>query len=63
MFEIGLFGKPSLKLLDEAAWDYEGAGVATQTYEKDKDGYVTKVTKVYGDDDPEIVEYKWEEVK
>ena len=59
---LGFCGKPSKHLLDQAAW--EGAEkAAVHTYEKDADGYVTKVNKVYGTDDPEIYEYAWEVVK
>ena len=62
MFEVGFLGKASKNLLDEAAWD--GAeNVAVQTYEKDEDGFVTVVSKVYGTDDPEIYYYEWENVK
>jgi hypothetical protein len=62
IFELGLVGKPSKHLLDQAAW--EGAEKsAVHTYEKDEDGFVTKVSKVYGTDDPEIYEYAWEVVK
>ena len=59
MIEIGLFGKPSKHLLDQATWDGSGA-IAVQTYEKDEDGFVTKVSKVYDGGDPEIYEYAWE---
>ena len=62
MIEVGMFGKPSKHLLDQATWDGSGA-IAVQTYEKDNDGYVTKVSKVYDGGDPEIYEYAWEEVK
>ena len=62
IFELGLCGKPSVHLLDQGGW--EGAeNVAVYTYEKDEDGFVTKVNKVYGTDDPEIYEYSWELVK
>ena len=62
IFELGMCGKPSKHLLDEAIW--EGAEEkAVHTYEKDADGFVTKVSKVYGSDDPEIYEYQWEVVK
>lgn len=62
IFELGWCGKPSKHLLDQAAW--EGAeNIAVHTYEKDEDGFVTKVNKVYGTDDPEIYEYSWELVK
>ena len=59
MIELGLFGKPSKNLLDQATWDGSGA-IAVQTYEKDEDGFVTKVSKVYDGGDPEIYEYAWE---
>ena len=59
MIELGLFGKPSKHLLDQATWDGSGA-IAVQTYEKDEDGFVTKVSKVYDGGDPEIYEYAWE---
>lgn len=62
IFELGLCGKPSKHLLDQATWDGSGA-IAVNTYEKDNDGYVTKVSKVYDGGDPEIYEYAWEEVK
>ena len=62
IFELGLCGKPSVHLLDQGGW--EGAeNLAVYTYEKDDDNYVTKVSKVYGTDDPEIYEYAWEVVK
>ena len=61
MIEIGLFGKPSKHLLDQATWDGSGA-IAVQTYEKDEDGFVTKVSKVYDGGDPEIYEYAWETI-
>lgn len=59
LFELGFCGKPSKNLLDQAAWDGSEA-VAVQTYEKDADGFVTKVNKVYDGGDPEIYEYAWE---
>ena len=62
IFEIGLCGKPSKHLLDQAAWEGSGA-IAVHTYEKDADGFVTKVNKVYDGGDPEIYEYKWELIK
>lgn len=61
MIELGLFGKPSKHLLDQATWDGSGA-IAVQTYEKDEDGFVTKVSKVYDGGDPEIYEYAWETI-
>ena len=62
IFEVGFCGKASKNLLDQAAW--EGSeSIAVHTYEKDADGFVTKVNKVYGNDDPEIYEYAWEVVK
>ena len=61
IFELGFCGKPSKHLLDEAVW--EGAeDSAVHTYQKDADGFVTKVNKVYGTDDPEIYEYVWETI-
>lgn len=62
IFEIGLCGKPSKHLLDQAAWEGSGA-IAVHTYEKDADGFVTKVNKVYDGGDPEIYEYKWEQIQ
>ena len=62
MIEVGLFGKPSKHLLDQAAWEGSEA-IAVQTYVKDADGFVVKVNKVYDGGDPEIYEYAWEEVK
>lgn len=62
IFELGLCGKPSKHLLDQATWDGSGA-IAVHTYEKDADGFVTKVSKVYDGGDPEIYEYAWEVVK
>lgn len=59
IFELGFCGKPSKCLLDQAAWEGSDA-IAVQTYEKDADGFVTKVNKVYGTDDPEIYQYQWE---
>ena len=59
MIELGLFGAPSKHLLDQAAWEGSEA-VAVQTYEKDADGFVTKVIKVYDGGEPEIYEYAWE---
>jgi len=61
-YEIGLCGKPSTNLMDQAAWD-GSESVAVHTYEKDADGYVTKVSKVYGTDDPELYYYEWEVVE
>ena len=62
MFEIGLFGKPSKHLMDQAAW--EGAeDNATHTYTKDSDGFVTKVEKYYGGELDQTYEYKWELLK
>jgi YD repeat-containing protein len=62
IFELGFCGKPSKHLLDQAAWQGSEA-VAVHTYEKDADGFVTKVNKVYDGGDPEIYEYAWEVVK
>ena len=62
IFELGFCGKPSKHLLDTAGWEGSDKG-AVHTYTKDDDGYVTKVSKVYGTDDPEIYEYAWEVVK
>lgn len=62
MIEVGLFGKPSKHLLDQAAWDNSEA-IAVQTYEKDADNFVTKVSKVYDGGEPEIYNYAWEVVK
>ena len=59
LFELGFCGKPSKNLLDQAAWEGSDA-IAVQTYEKDADGFVTKVNKVYDGGDPEIYEYAWE---
>jgi len=59
IFEVGFCGKPSAHLLDQAGWQGSDA-IAVHTYEKDEDGFVTKVNKVYGTDDPEIYEYQWE---
>jgi len=59
IFELGMCGKPSKHLLDQAAWQ-GSESIAVHTYEKDADGFVTKVNKVYGTDDPEIYEYVWE---
>ena len=62
VFEVGYVGKPSVKLLDQAAW--EGAdAIATHTYTKDEDGFVTKVEKFYGGELDQTYEYKWEVVK
>ena len=61
MFEVGMCGKPSKYLLDQATWDGSGA-IAVQTYVKDADGFVTKVNKVYDGGDPEIYEYAWEDI-
>lgn len=61
MFEIGLFGKASVNLLDEAQWENSDKS-ATQAYEMDADGFVTKVDKVYNEKH-EFVGYKWEDVK
>lgn len=59
MFEVGMCGKPSKKLLDQATWEGSGA-IAVHTYEKDVDGFVLKVSKVYDGGDPEIYEYSWQ---
>lgn len=59
MFEVGMCGKPSKHLLDEAAWDGSGS-VATHEYEKDADGFVTKVTKYYDSEVDQVYEYQWE---
>ena len=59
MFELGWCGKPSAYLLDQATWEGSGA-IAVQTYEKDEDGFVTKVAKVYDGGDPENYFYSWE---
>ena len=59
IFELGMCGKPSKHLLDQAAWEGSEA-IAVHTYEKDADGFVTKVNKVYDGGDPEIYEYSWE---
>ena len=62
IFESGFCGKVSKHLLDQAGW--EGSeSIAVHTYVKDADGFVTKVNKVYGTDDPEVYEYAWEVVK
>ncbi|MBP5558195.1 MAG: DUF4595 domain-containing protein [Bacteroidales bacterium] len=59
IFEVGMCGKASKHLLDQAAWEGSEA-IAVHTYEKDEDGFVTKVNKVYDGGDPEIYEYSWE---
>lgn len=59
MFEIGLFGKASKNLLDEAAWENSEA-IATHTYTKDADGYVTKVEKFYDGELDQTYVYQWE---
>lgn len=59
IFEVGFCGKASKHLLDQAAWEGSEA-IAVHTYEKDEDGFVTKVNKVYDGGDPEIYEYSWE---
>ena len=59
IFEVGFCGKASKHLLDQAAWEGSEA-IAVHTYEKDDDGFVTKVNKVYDGGDPEIYEYSWE---
>ena len=59
IFEVGMCGKASKHLLDQAAWEGSEA-IAVHTYEKDEDGVVTKVNKVYDGGDPEIYEYSWE---
>lgn len=62
MFELGLCGKPSKHLLDEALW--EGAdSKATHEYEKDEDNFVTKVVKYYGEEVDQTYEYEWEVIK
>lgn len=62
LFEIGLFGKPSKHLMDQAAW--EGAeDNATHTYTKDADGFVTKVEKFYAGELDQTYEYQWELLK
>ena len=61
-YEIGLCGKASKKLLDQAVWD-GSESIAVHTYEKDDDGYVTTVSKVYGTGEPELYYYEWEVVK
>lgn len=61
IFELGFCGKPSKHLLDQAAWDGSEA-IAVHTYEKDADGFVTKVNKVYDGGEPEIYEYVWEKI-
>ena len=60
-FELGWIGKPSKKLLDEAAWA-ESTSVATHTYTKDAGNYVTKVEKYYDTELDQTYEYEWEEV-
>lgn len=59
LYEAGLMGKPSKLLMDQAAWTGSEA-IAVHTYTKDSDGFVTKVSKVYGTDDPELYYYQWE---
>lgn len=61
IFELGMCGKASKHLLDQAAWEGSEA-IAVHTYEKDADGFVTKVNKVYDGGDPEIYEYSWEKI-
>ena len=62
MFELGMCGKPSANLLDQAAWD--GAeDIAVLKYTKDADGYVTKVEKYYGGKIDEVYLYQWEVIK
>lgn len=62
MFEIGLFGKPSKLLLDQAAW--EGSeSIATHKYTKDADNFVTKVEKYYDGELDQTYEYVWEVIK
>ena len=62
IFEVGLAGKPAKQLIDQSAW--EGSETASvYTYEKDTDNFVTTVSKVYGEDTPELYYYEWEEVK
>ena len=62
IFELGMCGKPSKHLLDQAAWEGSEA-IAVHTYVKDEDGFVTKVNKVYDGGDPEIYVYEWEVIK
>jgi len=62
MFEVGLFGKASKLLMDQAAW--EGAeDNAVHEYSKDSDNFVTKVEKYYGGELDQTYEYKWELLK
>ena len=62
MFEIGLFGKPSKLLMDQAAWE-GAADNATHKYTKDADNFVTKVEKYYAGELDQTYEYKWELLK
>lgn len=62
MFEIGLFGKASKHLLDQAAWD-GSESIAEHKYEKDTDGFVTTVTKYYDGEVDQVYNYQWEVIK
>lgn len=62
MIEIGLFGKPSKHLLDQAAWD-NSESIAEHEYEKDADGFVTTVTKYYDGEVDQVYNYEWEVIK
>ena len=62
VFELGLLGKPSKHLLDEALWE-GSTSKATHQYEKDEDGFVTKVSKYYDGELDQTFEYEWETIK
>lgn len=61
MIELGFFGKPSKQLLDQAAW-VNSEAIATHTYTKDADGFVTKVEKFYDGELDQTYEYVWEKL-
>lgn len=61
VFELGMCGKPSKHLLNRAAWESAQA-IATHTYTKDADNFVTKVEKLYDGELDQTYEYVWEKI-
>lgn len=59
LFETGMFGKASVKLVSTSKWQ-DSEIAATYTYAKDANGCVIKETKTY-DGSPEYADYEWDE--
>ena len=58
MFEVGLFGLPSKKLIEKGIWE-SSSKIAEYSYNFDDDGFVIKATKYY-DNNQETYGYTWD---